>query len=69
MTSESSQPARCTSDYESHDRQWIGPDLVCVDCGLVDLDAARIVQRFAERTAVPVAAMRRQARRVAVSPA
>ena len=51
MTSEN---GRCTSDYDSHDRQWIDGDLVCVDCGLVDLDAARIIQRFAEAAPVPL---------------
>lgn len=56
MTSENS---RCGSDYDSHDWQWIDGDRVCVDCALIDLDAARIVQRFAQATGIPTAVLRR----------
>lgn len=34
----------CGPDYSSHQWEWRGTRLVCADCGLVDLAAARLVE-------------------------
>lgn len=61
VTSGPDADSRCSSDYDSHDWQWIDGSRVCVDCALIDLDGERIMHRVAEQLQVPRAALRRSA--------